>query len=264
MSSEARRHQVQLRIYGPEYAPPLVYLPGVHGDWTLIASFRKAIGEQVRFVEAAYPDTLTWSVEDYAIAVEIALQENGISHAWLLGESFSSQVVWSLAARRQFQIDGIIFAGGFVQHPARWAARVIGSCGGCIPFSVLRSMLMGYAKLAPWRFRKDPETAANIARYIAALTEERRQGVIHRLNLVAINDPCAVARRVDVPVFALSGFWDPIAPWFLIRGWLMRNCPALRDYKILWRADHNVLGTAPNAAAALVLRWMNQQRQVEL
>jgi hypothetical protein len=58
-----------------------------------------------------------------------------------------------------------------------------------------------------------------------------------------------------VPVYALTGFLDPIVPWFLVRPWLKRNCRALREYRIL-RADHTVLSTASKAAADLVVQWM--------
>jgi hypothetical protein len=85
---------LQLRIYGEASLPTLIYLPGLHGDWTLIGGFRHAISDKVRFVEVTYPRTLTWSLDDYATAIESALAQNGITGGWLLGESFASQVVW--------------------------------------------------------------------------------------------------------------------------------------------------------------------------
>jgi pimeloyl-ACP methyl ester carboxylesterase len=261
--STATQQQLELRIHGPQRAPTLVYLPGLHGDWTLIGSFRETIGDRVRFIEVAYPDTLTWSLEDHATAVETALREHGVNHAWLLGESFSSQVVWSLAARHQFQIEGVVLAGGFVRHPARWAANLCGWCASHIPLKVITTLLQGYAKLAPWRFRKDPQTASSIRLYIDRFTENKRKALVHRLCLVAQADPRAAVFRVEVPVFALTGFWDPIVPWILVRPWLKRNCSALREFKVLWHADHNVLGTGPNEAAELVLRWMGAKRQAQ-
>jgi len=44
-----------------------------------------------------------------------------------------------------------------------------------------------------------------------------------------------------------------------VRFWLRRNCPALREYKIMWRADHNVLSTAAQASADQVIQWMNSR-----
>src|SRR6185312_6790167 len=115
--------ELQIRIQGDASQPTLIYLPGLHGDWTLIPSFRRALGNRARFVEVTYPRTLTWSLEDYAANLEAALAQNGITRGWILAESFGSQVLWPMVAREKFQIQGIVLAGGFVKHPIRSAVR---------------------------------------------------------------------------------------------------------------------------------------------
>ncbi len=40
---------IQIRIHGDAARPVLVYLPGLHGDWTLVSSFRAAVAGRVRF-----------------------------------------------------------------------------------------------------------------------------------------------------------------------------------------------------------------------
>jgi pimeloyl-ACP methyl ester carboxylesterase len=259
-NSEGGPHELRIRIHGPASSPTIVYLPGLHGDWTLIGSFRKVIGKRVRFIEVGYPDTLTWSLEEHAVALENALRDQGVSRAWLLGESFGSQVAWALISRHCFPIDGLILAGGFVRHPAPWAANLSAWFGTWIPIALTRTLLRGYARLARWRFRRHPETADCIWKYVDAFTENRRKALVHRLRLVAQNDFRIAARQMDQPVFALSGFWDPVVAWVPVRAWLKRNCPSLGDYKILRRADHNVLGTGADAAAKLVLRWMRAEQ----
>jgi len=248
--------KLEIRMYGDESLPTLIYLPGLHGDWTLIGSFRRALGGRVRFVEVTYPRTLTWSLEEYAAGVETALAEQGVFRGWLLGESFSSQVVWPILARDRFRAEGVILAGGFVRHPMRWAVPRAERLMAGIPLKVLRRMLLGYARLARFRFRNSPETLAGIQEFIARWTDLHRQAAAHRLRLIAQNDPSAIARRVTLPVYALTGAIDPIVPWHRVRRWLKKNCPGLREYRIMWRADHNVLSTASRAAAEQVLRWM--------
>src|ERR1051326_3150607 len=108
---------LQIRIHGSDAMPALIYLPGLHGDWTLVGNFRRALAGRLRFVELTYPRTLTWSLDEYAAAIEAALLERGITNGWLLGESFGSQIAWPLGARKQFCTDGIILAGGFGRHP---------------------------------------------------------------------------------------------------------------------------------------------------
>jgi pimeloyl-ACP methyl ester carboxylesterase len=253
--------RLEIRIYGDESLPTLVYLPGLHGDWTLVSGFRCAISPRVRFVEVTYPRTLTWSLDDYAAAVETALAENKITGGWLLGESYSSQVVWPMVARGKFQIDGIVLAGGFVRHPMRWAARWLEAVLGRIPFSMIVAILFGYAKVARFRFRHSAATLATIQEFIDRRTELDRQAAVHRLHLIAQNDPRPIARTTSVPVFGLTGVLDPIVPWIFVRPWLRRHCPALRDYKIIWHADHTVLATTPNTAAEIVLNWMGSVKR---
>jgi pimeloyl-ACP methyl ester carboxylesterase len=252
--------KLELRIHGEEPLPTLIYLPGLHGDWTLIGSFRRALGGRVRFVEATYPRTLTWTLEDYAAGVEAALAERGILRGWLLGESFSSQVVWPLVARGRFGAEGVILAGGFVRHPARWIVPRAERITAGMPLPWLRGMLAGYARVARFRFWRSPETLAGISEFIYRWTELHRQAAAHRLRLIARNDPCVLARAVRLPVYALTGGIDPIVPWVGVRRWLRRNCPGLREYKIIWSADHNVLSTAPKLAADQVVRWITEAR----
>lgn len=248
--------KLEIRVHGDPSRPTLIYLPGLHGNWAFIGDFRRSLGGRVRFVEVAYPPTLTWSLEDYAAGVEATLSGRGITRGWFLGESFSSQVVWPLIARNKFQIQGVILAGGFVRHPMRWAVRLAKRVSGDVSLSVITRILLSYAKLARFRFRRSPEALAGIQEFIARLTDLDRQAAKHRLNLVLQNDPCAIARKADVPIYGLTGLFDPIVPWFWPRRWLRKNCPGLRGYKIIWRADHNVLGTAPQAAADQVVKWM--------
>jgi len=247
--------QLQIRIHGEASLPTLLYLPGLHGDWTLIGGFRHALGGKVCFVEVTYPRTLTWSLDDYAGAVETALANNGITTGWLLGESFSSQVVWTMVARGKFAAQGVILAGGFVKYPnpALWFMEKIADR---ISTRILVWIIFSYAKVVRFRYRRSPQTLAAIDEFIARRTELDRRAAQHRLHLVAENDPRPIARRVGLPMFGLTGLFDPIVPWPRVRRWLKKNCPALREYRVILRADHNVLATASTESARQVLRWI--------
>jgi pimeloyl-ACP methyl ester carboxylesterase len=252
--------ELQLRVSGDASRPTLIYLPGLHGDWTLIGSFKRALGERARFVEVTYPRTLEWSLDDYATNIERALAEQRIHGGWLLGESFSSQVVWPMLARGQFKTEGVILAGGFVRHPIRAGVRFAERTARGVSLSLLTRIMFGYAKFARFRYRHSPETMSNIREFIERRTELDRQAAVHRLRLIANSDFCEVASTAKIPIFAISGFLDPIVPWFFVRHWLRQNCPALGEYRIIWRADHNVLSTAANASADQVMQWIDQTR----
>jgi len=247
---------LQLRIYGDPALPTLVYLPGLHGDWTLVGSFRNAIGGKVRFVEMTYPRTLTWSLDDYAAMIEAELSKHGITRGWLLGESFGSQVLWAIVARKKFPVDGIILAGGFVKHSLRGAVRFLEKLFGHLSLRMITQTIYAYGKLARLRYRHSPEILDDLDEFIERRTPEDIKAAQHRLHLIAENDPCRVASTTNTPVYAMAGSLDPIVPWRLVRHWLRKNCAALRDYQVFRPADHNVLGTAPRKAADHVVRWI--------
>jgi len=247
---------LQLRVHGAASLPTLIYLPGLHGDWTLIGGFRHALGNRMRFVEMAYPRTLTWSLEDYAAAIETALAANGITNGWLLGESFGSQPLWAMVGRGTFPAAGVILAGGFVKHPMRRAVRLAEKLTARISNTFFVWTIFSYAKIARFRYRRSPQTLATIDEFVVRRTELDRRAAQHRLHLIAENDPRHIARRTKLPVFALSGWLDPIVPWPFVRRWLKRNCPALRDYRVIASADHNVLSTAPRPAVEKILEWL--------
>jgi pimeloyl-ACP methyl ester carboxylesterase len=250
--------ELQLRIHGDASLPTLIYLPGLHGDWTLVGGFRHALGSRARFVEVTYPRTLSWSLDDYAAAIENALEQNGITCGWLLGESYGSQPLWALVGRGKFAAQGAILAGGFVKHPMRWAVRLAEKLTGRISNAFFVWIIFSYAKVVRFRYHRSPEVLATIDEFVARRAEGLdRRSAQHRLHLIGENDPRHIASQTALPVFGLSGWLDPIVPWPWVRRWLRKNCPSLRDYKVLPRADHNVLSTAPKEAARQVLEWMH-------
>jgi pimeloyl-ACP methyl ester carboxylesterase len=261
---------LQIRIHGDAAKPALIYLPGIHGDWTLVSSFRHRMRPHFRFVEFTYPRTLEWSLDDYAVAVLAALAQQEIREGILLGESFGSQVAWALLARRppaatpprddrdcapSFQALALILAGGFVRYPFMPLVDFAHRVWQGTPAPVVRAFFKGYAIVARWRHRHAPETAAAIKEFVARRTAADLAAIGHRLRLIRGNDPVGVAREIALPVLQLTGFWDPIVWHPAVRRWLRVNCPGYRATRVIARADHNVLGTAPDAAAAHVLAW---------
>lgn len=268
---------LKVRIHGDAALPTLIYLPGLHGDWLLVTRFRLAVAGRVRFVEFTYPNTVTWSLDDYATAVEGKLREHGITRGWLLAESFGSQVAWPLLVRSrrgeeadtsevksasfrrrlpEFQAEGLILAGGFAKHPWLAAVRATEWLVRRLPLAWLTGVVGGYAVVARWRFKQNPEVLAALRDFKARWGEPLRHAAGHRLRLIAANDPRSLARAVTRPVFHLAGVLDPVVPWPPVQRWLRRECSGWRANKVVWAADHNVLGTGTTAAAAQILSWM--------
>jgi pimeloyl-ACP methyl ester carboxylesterase len=248
--------ELQIRIHGAAHLPTLIYLPGLHGDWTLVGAFRRQLAGKVRFVEFTYPRTLTWSLDDFAAAIETALEQNNISRGWLLGESFGSQIVWPLAERGKFSVQGIILAGGFARHPLRRMARHAEIFFGLVPFGVIVCAMYAFTKFARIMFCRSPERLADMKEFATRRNRLDAAAAAHRLHLISESDPRSIARTTQLPIFYLTGLFDPIVQWPLVLPWFKRNCPTLRDTKIIWLADHNVLGTGTSKAAAQIGLWI--------
>ena len=277
---------LQLRIHGPAHLPTLIYLPGLHGDWTLVHAFRLALADRVRFIEITYPRTLSWSLDDYADAIAKLLLAHDLTHGWLLGESFGSQIVWPLLHRSTaiespaatpaspstlppvspstpppprpgFHSDGVILAGGFVKHPIPCGPRLVELLIRLLPWKFLLFLLHLYARYARLSLRQpSPEALARLDEFLARRTEPDRQAILHRLRLITANDPRPLARAATLPVYQLTGWFDPIVPWPPVRTWLHRHCPGHRATRIIPYADHTILCSAPHAAATQVLTWI--------
>ena len=251
------RH-LRVRSHHDDQQPTLIYLPGLHGDWTLIGGFRKALRGRARFVEITYPRTLSWSLDDYARAIEEALARHGVTEGWLLGESYGSQVLWALIKRKVFNAIGVVLAGGFVRHPIQWGVRLAERGAEGVSLSFLARFLFFYARAARFRFRNSPDLVADIHEFIRRRTELDRQAAKHRLHLIASHDFRPVAENPGLPVYSITGLIDPIVPWPWTKHWLQKNCVSLQDYRIVPLADHNVLGTAPQKSADIVVNWITQ------
>lgn len=146
--------ELRIRVHGNPQGATLIYLPGVHGDWTLIGGFRRALGGQLRFVEITYPRTRSGSLADYAAGLERVLAETGIHHGWLLGESFGSQIVWEVLRGGHFNAHGVVLAGGLggTRHRGWREQQPSWPAGNPKPYS------------APvcWRTRKPLESGSDV------------------------------------------------------------------------------------------------------
>ena len=251
---------LRIRVHGDAAKPAVVYLPGLHGDWTLVSSFRVALGDRVRFVEFTYPRTRTWSLEDHAGAVLDKLAASDVREGWILAESFSSVVAWEVlecAPGCGFKVNGLILAGGFVRYPYSIMVRTARALNRAIPLWLIRMLCWIYGRYAVLRHRQAPETLECVAEFVRRRSEEAdRQAICHRYDLILQSDARKFVESANVPIYQLCGFIEPVVPWWPVRRWLKRHCGMYKGSRLIWRADHNVLGTAPRVAAEQVVGWM--------
>ncbi|MCD6050094.1 MAG: hypothetical protein K0Q55_1497 [Verrucomicrobia bacterium] len=253
---------LQIRIHGSPTLPTLIYLPGTHGDWSIIAGLRNQLVPQFCFVEFTYPRTTIWALADYAENIRRILKANGINEGWLLAESFGSQIAWLLADASQadFKCQGIILAGGFGRHPLPWGVQIVGKGFQQFRANERRGQqsMKSYACYVRCFYEETPETIASVDTFIQRRTAADADAAVHRLRLIYGHAPAELIRRIRMPVFSLSGFWDQLVPWFMVTPWLRRNCPGYRGSRVILKADHNVLFSAPTESARTIQEWIGR------
>jgi len=160
-----------------------------------------------------------------------------------------------------FEPLGLILAGGFVRHPVIPGVRLMRRMNAALPGRALRGLLRVYARYAGLRHWQAAETLGDVGEFMAnRLVPGDQAAIVHRLDLIAGHDPRPIAKQSRLPVRYLTALIDPLVPWPFVRPWLQRNCPGYLGGNTIPSADHNVLGTAPRAAARLVLEWMTGER----
>jgi pimeloyl-ACP methyl ester carboxylesterase len=261
---------LEVRIHDAGVEPVIVYLPGLHGDWTLLAGFRRALAGRACLVEFSYPRRSDCSPDDYVREILAALRNRGLKRAWLLGESFGSLVAWSFIARSardpsrrnaapapEFEVQGLILAGGFVWHPLMWGVALVHQVSRVIPMWMLSAACRAWAHWAERRCAGCTEAVEGIREFVARRTNsEDRAAINARYRMILESDPRAVAQSAHFPVLSITGTIDPIVPWPIVSRWLRRNCPGYGETRVIRRAGHAVLLDAPIESANQVLRWM--------
>lgn len=252
-------NEVKITVNDAGKNPTLVYLPGIHGDASLVKEFKKYVAGKICFVEIEYPKNPDWEIEDYALAVESALKKTGIGECWLLAESFGSQVAWAiLSKRRQFKANGVILAGGFVRHPIIIGVKLIRLITICLPLNAIELWLKIYIWICRLFFRKNRREKKVLNDFVRnRLDDADRRAIVKRYELIIKYDHRPTAKTVQTPIYFLAGRWDYlIVPWKSVLRWLKKNCPAFCDFKIVPGADHPVLANAPELSANQILKWL--------
>lgn len=201
-----------------------------------------------------------------AQAVADRLAEQHISEGWLLAESFGSQPAWALTQpkitgiKSTFHVQGLILAGGFVRHPFPWGVNLFRKlCGRLLKRkSDTACMVRSYEWWTRMCYESTSEKEASLKEFANRRTPADAQAALHRLRLIRENDPRPLAKATHVPVYYLGGVWDPLVPWYLVCPWLRHHCPGYQKSKLLLKADHNVLYSAPTKSAQTILKWLGR------
>lgn len=253
--SSALVHQVS----GSEELPTLVYLPGVHGDWTPLARARSLLGEAARLVEVAYPRVADWTLPDFAKALENLLDLLKLDSVHLVGESFGSLVAWEFGLAHPHRVRSLSLVGGFSQPPdsrtARWARHAL----SLVPTVLFETGIDLYVAHKNRRGEtRHPGDGAPA--YAAVRTTRGRRATANRMDIIHRTDFRPRLGDVAFPVRYIGGEKDRLVPVQRELATLEKYLPTACDFqgRILSAAPHMIIASHPEQTSGHLHTWVRE------
>jgi hypothetical protein len=143
-----------------------------------------------------------------------------------------------------------------VRYPLPAAVQLVRACHRDWPLPLLMGGLRIYLGLLKLRHWSAVIRAGVDEHFQTHKSEQDRRAILSRYEIILQNDPRPLARRLSLPLYYITGFWDVIVMWFLVQPWLKTHCPAYRGWRLVWSAEHNVLGFQPRISAQQIMQWL--------
>lgn len=245
------------QVSGDSAAPPLVYLPGVHGDWTIFERLRPLLNAHFRVIEITYPRRTDWKIEDFGSGLAKVLDELEVGAVHLLGESFGSLVCWEFGLSRPKRVRSFTLAGGFCQSPptlmvdaARWGLSIL-------PSPIFEFGIDTYVGYRGKRGEKREALGPEALPYPATRTTEGRLATVNRMQIIRRTDVRPRLGEVRFPVSYLGGSADGVVPVQReVQTLKDRLAPECRFHSFLVPgAPHIILASHPVDSARHILDW---------
>lgn len=234
---------------GDRTAPPVVYLPGVHGDWTPQGQARLILSREFHFVETAYPRIHDWSIENFARALNDLLDHLGIKSAHVVAESFGSLVGWQFGIANSERLRSLTLVGGFSRAPRFGVAAAASAAVKLIPPLIMETAIDSYVagKSAIGEKRETFETGA----YPASRTKRGQQAVSNRMRIIQGADFRPHLESIGFPVRYIGGARDIIVPVRREIATLVATLPDHCEFEseLVPRAPHALIASHPKHTA---------------
>lgn len=243
---------------GDPSAPPILYLPGVHGDWTPQGRARPILSRDFHFVETAYPRIDHWSIEDYGRALKELLDSLEIESAHVVGESFGSLVAWQFGIAHPQRVRSFTLVGGFTRPPRFGVAAAASAALKSIPTGVLESAIDFYVagKTAMGEHRETFDAGA----YPAARTQRGRRATARRMSIIQASEFRRHLTQIQFPVRYLGGARDIVVPVRREIATLIAHLPPHCDFRseLVAGAPHALIASHPEQSVEHILRWVRE------
>ncbi|MCH8204936.1 MAG: alpha/beta hydrolase [Candidatus Hydrogenedentes bacterium] len=256
--AETPSGELVYRIRGGEGAVPVVYLPGVHGDWTPQAAASVILAGAFRLVEISYPREPLWRLEDYASALVSLLDRLEIESAHVVAESFGSLVGWEFGLEHGSRVRSMVIVGGFCQPPgprkvllAKWGLSVL-------PTGLFEQGVDAYVAIRKHRGKLEhPEMEVDLP-YATVRTDLGRIATVSRFEIMCTSDYRHQLHEVLFPVRYIGGDSDLIVP-------VKREIRTLSELlseeagfqsRLIANAPHMIISSHPVETAGQIADWI--------
>ncbi len=256
--AETAGAELVYRIRGAEGAVPVVYLPGVHGDWTPQAAASQILAGAFRLVEISYPKEPLWRMRDYASAVVSLLDRLEIESAHVVAESFGSLVGWEFGLEHQSRVRSMVIVGGFCQPPgprkvllAKWGLSVL-------PTGLFERGVNAYVAIRKHQGKLEhPEMEVDLP-YAAVRSDLGRIATVSRFELICTSDYRHQLHEVSFPVRYIGGDSDLIVPVkreIRTLGELLSGQVGFQS-RLIADAPHMIISSHPVETAGQIADWI--------
>lgn len=251
------------QVSGPTDAPAIVYLPGVHGDWTPNEAARMHLTRGARLVEVAYPRREEWALGDFAASLVRLLDRLDIGSAHLVGESFGSLVAWEAGLTQPDRVSSLLLVGGFVQPPpfrvatsAKWFLRGL-------PTPALEMGIDAYVHYKSRKGERRLGKSEGVSPYAASRTRGGKRATANRMAIIERSDFRERLSRVPHPVRYIGGSNDTVIPVARELSTLRQHLPAHTTFEsqLIDGAPHAIIVSHPEITTGALTRWVNDIEQ---
>lgn len=242
---------------GPADAPPVVFLPGAHGDPRLLERARPHLNRSLHLIEVTYPRAAGWSLAHYARSLEDLLDVLDLPSAHIVAESFGSLIGWEFGLHQPSRVRSLVLAGGFcrpVETPGLHLAR---RALTHLPTAVIeRGADLFLRRRGVARAESDLDWPGGVL--VAGQSARPRRAAAERLRLVAETDFTPHLNRVRFPVRYIGGSADEAIN---VRGevrHLANRLPASASFeaRLFAGAPHGILCARPADAGEQIVEWI--------
>jgi pimeloyl-ACP methyl ester carboxylesterase len=247
------------RISGPVEAPAVIYIPGIHGDWTPLWRIRELLNSHCRLIEIAYPRTATrWTLDDYVERLRDLFDKLELMGGHLLAESFGSLVGWSFCCRYPGRVKTLMVAGGFCSTPGRLKVALADMALHLAPAALLDRFVDLYLCYLKRRgFPRDAFRRPNEF-FPATRTRQGWRSTHNRLKIISRTDVRTRLCELRVPILYFGGARDWVVP-------VRREIAALKrhlspdcgfQHVLFPRAPHPIIPARYPQVARLITDWV--------